>query len=194
APRVGGRGAPPMEPTAGGVAAASAAGAPDANDDAETTLFVRAGELGLPLMVAVIGGETKRMRPLVDLYREAGERAGHAPETLRVGVHSLGFVAPSAEEAVERYFPGYAETFTRIGRERGWPPVTRAGYDAQVGPEGALVVGDPVEVAEKILRHSEALGGISRFTFQMDNAGLPQSEVLRAIELIGREVAPRVKG
>ncbi|MEM8993404.1 MAG: Atu2307/SP_0267 family LLM class monooxygenase [Acidobacteriota bacterium] len=156
--------------------------------------FVRAGELGLPLMVAVIGGETKRMRPLVDLYREAGERAGHAPETLRVGVHSLGFVAPGADEAVERYFPGYAETFTRIGEERGWPPVTRAGYDAQVGPEGALVVGDPAEVAEKILRHSEALGGISRFTFQMDNAGLPQSEVLRAIELIGREVAPRVKG
>lgn len=88
--------------------------------------FVRAGELGLPLMVAVIGGETQRMRPLVDLYREAGERAGHPPEQLRVGLHSLGFVADSREEATERYFPGYAETFTRIGKERGWPPVTRA--------------------------------------------------------------------
>ncbi|MEM1182325.1 MAG: LLM class flavin-dependent oxidoreductase [Acidobacteriota bacterium] len=156
--------------------------------------FVRAGELGLPLMVAVIGGETRRMRPLVDLYREAGERAGHGPEKLSVGLHSLGFVADGRGQAIERYFPGYAETFTRIGKERGWPPVTRAAYDAQVGPSGALVVGDAAAVAEKILRHSEALGGISRFTFQMDNAGLPQSEILRAIELIGREVAPLVKG
>ncbi|MEO1085129.1 MAG: LLM class flavin-dependent oxidoreductase, partial [Acidobacteriota bacterium] len=156
--------------------------------------FVRAGELGLPLMVAVIGGETQRMRPLVDLYREAGERAGHPPEQLRVGLHSLGFVADSQEEATERYFPGYAETFTRIGKERGWPPVTRAAFDAQTGPSGALVVGDPAEVAEKIKRHSEALGGVSRFTFHLDNAGLPQSEVLHAIELIGREVAPRVRG
>lgn len=154
--------------------------------------FVRAGELGLPLMLAVIGGETHRMRPLVDLYREAGERSGHPPEQLQVGVHSLGFVATSTERAVERYFPGYAETFTRIGKERGWPPVTRSAYDRQVGPTGALVVGDPPQVAEKILRHSEALGGISRFTFQMDNAGLPQGDVLQAIELIGREVAPRV--
>jgi probable LLM family oxidoreductase len=96
--------------------------------------FVRAGALGLPLMVAIIGGDTHRFKPLVDLYRQAGKQAGHAPEKLTVGLHSLGYVANTTEEAVNDYFPGYAETFTRIGKERGWPPVTRAGFDAQRGP------------------------------------------------------------
>ncbi|MEY4171766.1 MAG: hypothetical protein RL485_135, partial [Bacteroidota bacterium] len=105
--------------------------------------FVRAGMLGLPLMVAVIGGETHRFRRAVDLYRAAGAQAGHAPEKLKVGLHSLGYVAPTREEAVNDYFPGYAETFTRIGRERGWPPVSRERFDAQNGPTGALLVGDP---------------------------------------------------
>ena len=154
--------------------------------------FIRAGELGLPLMVAVIGGETQRFRRLVDLYRQAGEKAGHSPEKLKVGLHSLGYVANSTSEAVEDYYPGYAETFTRIGKERGWPPVTRAHFNAQVGPTGALVIGSPGEVAEKILRHSEALGGISRFTFQMDNAGLSHAKLLQAIELIGKKVSPIV--
>lgn len=156
--------------------------------------FLRAGELGLPLMVAVIGGETHRFRPLIDLYRKAGEKAGHAPEKLKVGLHSLGYVANSSDEAIEGYYPGYAETFTRIGKERGWPPVTRSHFDSQTGPTGALVVGGPEEVAEKILRHSESLGGISRFSFQMDNAGLSHNELLKAIELIGKKVAPIVKG
>ena len=156
--------------------------------------FIRAGALGLPLMVAVIGGETHRFRPLIDLYREAGRRAGHAPEKLTVGLHSLGYVASTTEEAVNDYFPGYADTFTRIGRERGWPPVTRARFDAQTGDTGALIVGSPEDVAQKILRHSEALGGISRLTFQMDNAGLSHEQLMRAIELIGKEVAPRVRG
>jgi probable LLM family oxidoreductase len=155
--------------------------------------FVRAGRLGLPLMVAVIGGETHRFRPLVDLYREAGKKAGHAPEKLKVGLHSLGYVAKSREEAVENYYPGYAETFTRIGRERGWPPVTRAHFNAQAGPTGAYLVGDPVEVAEKILRHSKALGGISRVTFQMDNAGLTHEQLKESIRLIGNELAPIVR-
>jgi len=156
--------------------------------------FVRAGLLGLPLMVAVIGGETHRFRPLVDLYREAGAQAGHPPEQLKVGLHSLGYVANSAAEAVADYFPGYAETFTRIGKERGWPPVTRARFDAQNGPSGALLVGEPAEIAQKILRHSEALGGISRVTFQMDNAGLSHEKLLQAITLLGQEVAPLVNG
>ena len=155
--------------------------------------FVRAGTLGLPLMVAIIGGETHRFRPLIDLYREAGEKAGHAPDKLKVGLHSLGYVAESTSVAVAEYYPGYAETFTRIGRERGWPPVTKYAFDAQNGPLGALLVGGPEEVAEKILRHSEALGGISRFTFQMDNAGLSHEKMMRAIELIGEKVAPAVK-
>src|SRR5690349_22952660 len=148
--------------------------------------FVRAGLLGLPLMVAIIGGETHRFRPLIDLYRQAGLRAGHAPEKLTVGLHSLGYVATTTEKAVHDYYPGYAETFTRIGRERGWPPVTKAHFDAQRGPRGAFLVGNPEEVAEKILRHSESLGGISRLTFQMDNANLSHEQLMEAIELIGK--------
>jgi probable LLM family oxidoreductase len=154
--------------------------------------FVRAGTLGLPLMVAIIGGETHRFRPLVDLYREAGERAGHAPESLKVGMHSIGYVAATTEEASDEFYPGYAETFTKIGRERGWPPVTRLHYDGQRGPTGALLVGSPQEVAEKILRHSEALGGITRLTFQMDQAALPQEKLLKSIELIGQQLIPLV--
>ena len=156
--------------------------------------FVRAGMLGLPLMVAIIGGETHRFRPLIDLYKEAGERAGHAPEQLKVGLHSIGYVAPTAQQAIDDFYPGYAETFTRIGRERGWPPVRREHFDAQRGPKGALLIGSPEEVAEKILRHSEALGGISRLTFQMDNAGLSHAKLLQSIELIGQKVAPLVNG
>ncbi len=156
--------------------------------------FARAGMLGLPLMVAVIGGETHRFRPLIDLYRQAGAEAGHAPETLKVGLHSLGYVADSSEEAVADYYPGYAQTFTRIGKERGWPPVSRGRFDAQNGATGALLIGGPEEVAQKILRHSQSLGGISRFTFQMDNAGLSHEKLLRSIELIGTRVAPLVNG
>ena len=155
--------------------------------------FVRAGLLGLPLMVAVIGGETHRFRRAIDLYRAAGAQAGHAPEKLKVGLHSLGYVAPSREEAINDYFPGYAETFTRIGRERGWPPVSRERFDAQNGSTGALLVGDPDEVGEKILRHAAALGGIDRLTFQMDNAKLPREKLLRSIELIGERIKPALK-
>ncbi len=155
--------------------------------------FVRAGLLGLPLMVAVIGGETHRFRRAVNLYRAAGAQAGHAPEKLKVGLHSLGYVAPSREEAVQDYFPGYAKTFTRIGRERGWPPVSRERFDAQNGPTGALLVGDPDEVGEKILRHAAALGGVDRVTFQMDNAELPREKLLRSIQLIGERIKPALK-
>jgi len=154
--------------------------------------FVRAGELGLPLMVAVIGGETHRFRPLVDMYREAGKRAGFSPDELKVGLHSFGYVAETTEKAVEEFYPGHAEKMTALGRERGWPPVTRERFNAQAGPLGAYVIGGPEEVAEKILRHSEALGGISRFTFQMDNAGLSHEQLMNAIGLIGSKVSPLV--
>src|SRR5690606_38479601 len=130
--------------------------------------FVRAGSLGLPLMVAVIGGETERFRPLVDLYREAGRKAGFSPETLKVGLHSPGYVAETDEKAIAEYYPGYAEQWTKLGKERGWPPVTRAHFEAMVAPRGVLAVGGPEQVAEKLMRHSKALGGIDRFTFQMD--------------------------
>ncbi|MCQ6959320.1 LLM class flavin-dependent oxidoreductase [Mucilaginibacter aquariorum] len=154
--------------------------------------FVRAGILGLPLMVAIIGGETHRFRPLIDLYREAGEKAGHSPDRLKVGLHSIGYVGNTTKEATDDFYPGYAEVFTRIGKERGWPPVTRTQYDAQTGPTGALLIGSPEEVAEKIIRHSEALGGVSRVTFQMDQAALPQAKLLQSIELIGQRLIPLV--
>lgn len=154
--------------------------------------FYRAGMLGLPLMVAIIGGETHRFRPLIDLYRETGKRAGHAPEKLKVGLHSLGYVANTTQEAIDDYYPGYAETFTRIGKERGWPPVTKSHFNALIGEKGALIVGNPEEVAQKILRHSVALGGVDRITFQMDNAALPQKKLLNSIALIGKRVAPVV--
>jgi alkanesulfonate monooxygenase SsuD/methylene tetrahydromethanopterin reductase-like flavin-dependent oxidoreductase (luciferase family) len=154
--------------------------------------FVRAGTLGLPLMVAIIGGETHRFKPLIDLYREAGAKAGHSADKLKVGLHSLGYVADTSESAANEFYPGYAETFTRIGKERGWPPVTRPHFDSQIGKTGALLIGGPEEIAEKIIRHSEALGGISRLTFQMDNASLSQAKLLRSIELIGDKVMPLV--
>lgn len=155
--------------------------------------FVRAGALGLPLMVAIIGGQPHRFRPLVDLYREAGKRAGHSPERLKVGIHSLGHVADSNPQAAEEFFPGYARSFTEIGRERGWPPVTRAQFEAGRAPTGALLVGDAATVAEKVLSVSDALGGISRMTFQMSVAALSHARALRAIELIGNQVIPLVR-
>lgn len=155
--------------------------------------FVRAGMLGLPLMVAIIGGETRHFRPLIDLYREAGRRAGHSPDKLKVGIHSIGYVAETTQQAANDFFPGYARTFTGIGKERGWRPVTRAAFDAQRGPHGALIIGDPDEVVEKIVRHSKALGGISRITFQMNPGSLSQDKLIRAIELIGIRVAPALR-
>src|SRR6266705_268762 len=152
--------------------------------------FARAGALGLPLMVAIIGGEFRRFRPLVDLYREAGKKAGYPPEKLKVGLHSPGYVAETTEEAADDYFPGFARAVTDIGKERGWGEMTREDFDAQRGPQGSLVIGDPEEVVEKILRHSKALGGISRFTFQMNSASLPHEKLVRSIELIGKRVVP----
>jgi probable LLM family oxidoreductase len=156
--------------------------------------FIRAGTLGLPLMVAIIGGETHHFRPLVDLYREAGKRAGFKPEQLIVGMHSLGHVANTSKEAIDEFYPGYAESMTKVGKERGWPPMTRARFEAQAGPKGALLVGSVEEVAEKILRHSDALGGISRLTFQMDSAELPHEKLMQTIELIGTRLKPLVLG
>lgn len=154
--------------------------------------FVRAGMLGLPLAVAIIGGETHRFRPLVDSYRAAWKKAGHPARGMKVALHSLGYVAESSKEAADDFFPGYARAFTEVGRERGWAPVTRADFDAQIGPRGALIIGDPEEVIEKIKRHAKALGGISRVTFQMDPGSLSREKFKRAIELLGKRVAPAI--
>ncbi|KAA0992239.1 LLM class flavin-dependent oxidoreductase [Dyadobacter aurulentus] len=155
--------------------------------------FVRAGSLGLPLMVAVIGGETERFRPLIDLYRKSGHEAGYSPAQLQVGLHSPGYVGVNDEAAIADYYPGYQESWTKIGRERGWPPVTKGQFDQLVSEKGVLVVGGPETVAEKLLRHSEALGGIDRFMFQMDIAGLTHQQLMTSIELIGNKVIPLLR-
>lgn len=155
--------------------------------------FARAGQLGLPLMVAIIGGETRSFKPLIDLYRESGKQAGYSASQLKVGIHSLGYVADSTRQAADDFYPGYARTITEIGKERGWPKMTRGHFDAQIGPQGALIIGDPDEVIQKIIRHSKSLGGISRITFMMNPASLPHEKLMRATELIGTHVAPALR-
>src|SRR5712692_4113901 len=155
--------------------------------------FVRAGTLGLPMMVAIIGGEPKRFRPLIDIYREAGRRAGHSAEKLIVGLHAICFLGDTTQRAADDFYPGYSHTFTEIGKERGWPPATRAQFDALRGPTGALLIGDAKTVAKKILYVNEVLGGISRVTFQMGVSTLPHEKMLHAIEILGTQVAPIVR-
>src|SRR3954447_21595387 len=147
---------------------------------------MRAGELGLPLALAIIGGAAERFVPLVDLYRQVGG------EALPVGINSPAFVAGSSQQAADDFFPAYAGVMTRIGRERGWPPMTRPQFDALRGPRGALMVGSPTEVVEKILFQHE-LFGHDRFLGQISMGTLPHAKAMRAIELLGTEVAPVVR-
>lgn len=155
--------------------------------------FVRAGSLGLPLMVAIIGGSVPRFRPLVDLYREAGRQAGFGPDQLQVGLHCIGFLGETATQAADDFYPGYARTFTEIGKERGWPATTRAQFEAARSSQGALLVGDARTVADKILSFDGALGGVSRLTFQMGVSAMEHSKMLRSIEILGIGLAPLVR-
>jgi probable LLM family oxidoreductase len=153
---------------------------------------VRAGTLGLPLALAIIGGEPERFAGLVHLYRDTARRAGHDPAALPVGINSHGYVAADSRRAADEFYPPYAETMARIRRERGWPPGTREGFEASRGPEGALFVGSPDEVAEKILRQHEIFGH-QRFLMQMSVGTMPHAGVMRSIELLGTRVAPAVR-
>ena len=153
---------------------------------------VRAGTLGLPLALAIIGGEPERFGPLVPLYREAARRAGQDAAKLKVGIHSHGFVAETAGQAAEILFPYYAAMMTRLGRERGWPPMTRPQFDAGGSLRGALMLGTPEQVADKILYQHEIFGH-DRYLMQVSVGAVPHEHVLRAIELFGTEVAPRVR-
>ena len=155
--------------------------------------FARAGALGLPLMVAIIGGSFDRFRPLIDLYREAGTRSGHSSEALKVGVHAMGFVGDTDTNAKDTFFPGWAHLTEIIGRERGWSPPSRQQFEAMAASDGAFLVGDPKTVLAKILRADQVLGGISRITFQMSTASLEPAAMRRSIELLGNEVAPAVR-
>ncbi len=152
---------------------------------------IRAGTLGLPMAVAIIGGTPEQFVPIVDLYRETARRAGHDPVP-PVSINSHGWIADDSRQARDEAFPPFAATMTRIGRERGWPPTTRAGFDAQCGPRGALLVGHPEEVAEKIL-HEHRLFGHQRFLLQLTVGPMPHARVMHAIELLGTRVAPLVR-
>lgn len=153
---------------------------------------VRAGTLGLPMALAIIGGEPARFAPFVELYRESGRRAGHAEATLKVSINSHGYLTPDSKQAADEAFPSFAEVMTRIGRERGWPPLTRASFEAQRSPRGALLVGSPQEVIDKILYEHE-LFRPDRFLIQLTVGTMPHDKVMRAIELLGTVVAPEVR-
>ncbi len=152
--------------------------------------FVRAGMLGLPLMIAIIGGEPHRFRPLVDLYKHAGMGAGHKADDLKVGIHALGYVAENDQQAADDFFPGYAQAFTEIGKERGWPPVTRRQFDSLLTDSGALIVGGPETVIKKVKHYDEVLGGVARLDFQMSVASLSKEMLLRSTRLLGESVRP----
>ncbi len=153
---------------------------------------VRAATLGLPMALAIIGGAPERFVPLVELYRDTARRAGHDPATLPVGINSHGFIADTAAEAVELAWPPYLDVMGRIGRERGWPPPTRQRFDAEVARGGALLVGSPQEVIEKILAGHELFRN-DRFLLQLSVGTMPHDRMLRAIELFGTVVAPAVR-
>jgi probable LLM family oxidoreductase len=154
---------------------------------------VRAANLGLPLVLAIIGGQPGQFRPLLDLYRETWLRAGHAEEDISIGIHNIGFLADTTPQALDTFWPAYRDTFGKLGRERGWPAPTRSQFDAQCSHLGALLVGDPQMIADKIIKLNETLGGISRLTILLDNRVLTHAQLLRATELLGTQVAPLVR-
>ncbi|MBW5446078.1 LLM class flavin-dependent oxidoreductase [Cohnella sp. CFH 77786] len=153
---------------------------------------VRAGALGLPIAFAIIGGMPERFAPLVELYKRAAAQAGHDPARLQIATHSHGFVADTTEQAADLFFPSTQAQMNVIGRERGWPPYTREAFDAARSLRGALYVGDPEFVAEKILLLRRNLG-VTRFFLHVNVGTMPHREVLRAIELLGTKVAPLVR-
>jgi probable LLM family oxidoreductase len=153
---------------------------------------VRAATLGLPMALAIIGGQPERFVPLIELYRHAAARGGNDPATLPVGINSHVYVADTSQQAAEEFYPSYAETMTRIGRERGWAPMTRQQFDASRGPRGSLVVGSVDQVIEKILSEHDLFRN-DRFLAQMSVGPMPHKQIMRAIELFGTEVAPVIR-
>ncbi len=153
---------------------------------------VRAGVLGLPLALAIIGGEPARFAPLFDLYRRAAAQAESDPAGLRTSINVHGFVADTSQEASDTFYPAQADVMNRIGRERGWPPTTRAQFDAGRSPRGAQFVGSPAEVVDKILAN-HAIFGFDRFLIQMAIGVIDHAKLMKAIEIFGTRVAPEVR-
>jgi probable LLM family oxidoreductase len=153
---------------------------------------VRAAEYGLPMALAIIGGLPARFAPFAKLYRDVYQKAGHDTATLQLGINSHAFIADTSQGATDEFYPPYAAVMTQIGKERGWPPTSRAQFDQSINPQGALLVGSPQQVIDKILYEHE-LFGHTRFLAQMSLGAMPHRSVLRAIELLGTKVAPAVK-
>jgi alkanesulfonate monooxygenase SsuD/methylene tetrahydromethanopterin reductase-like flavin-dependent oxidoreductase (luciferase family) len=153
---------------------------------------IRAAEYGLPMTLAIIGGMPARFAPFTQLYRKVYKEAGHEMDKLQLCINSHTYIADDSQQALDEFYPPYAEVMTHIGRERGWPGLSRAQFDASTGKEGALLVGSPQQVAEKILYEYE-LFGHTRFLAQMSIGALPHKQAMRAIELLGTKVAPEVR-
>jgi probable LLM family oxidoreductase len=152
---------------------------------------IRAGSLGLPMALAIIGGMPERFLPFVELFRQAAKQAGHAAK-LPVGINTHGYVADTSQQAADEFFPSYAAQMTHIGRERGWPPTTRAQFDAGLHLRAHLAIGSPEQVTEKILYQHEKLGH-QRYLMQMSVGTMPHAQTMRSIELFGTKVAPAVR-
>ena len=153
---------------------------------------MRAGALGLPMALAIIGGMPERFAPLAELHRRAAAEAGHDPDQVGLSINSHGFIADTPEEAVERSFGPVASVMNKIGQERGWPPMTREQYEAAAALHGANFVGNPEQVVEKILYQHEIFGH-DRFMLQLTVGSMPHEQVMHAIELYGTQVAPAVR-
>src|SRR5690606_22371431 len=152
----------------------------------------RAGALGLPVAIAIIGGEYPRFAPLLQLYHEAARRAGQDPTKLKTSINVHGFIADTTEKAADQFYGPQAEVMNRIGRERGWGPTNRAHFNQSIGPNGNLFLGDPDTVAEKIIRHQRIFRN-DRFLLQMAIGLMPHDQIMRGIELYGTKVAPLVR-
>jgi len=153
---------------------------------------VRAAQYGLPMMLAIIGGMPARFAPYAKLYRDVYAKAGHNANDLQLGINSHTYIADTSQQARDEFYPPYSEVMTRIGKERGWPGMSRGQFDASTEREGALLVGSPQQVIDKIL-YEHKLFGHTRFLAQMSIGALPHGQALRSIELLGTKVAPEVK-
>jgi probable LLM family oxidoreductase len=153
---------------------------------------IRAARLGLPMALAIIGGEPERFAPFVSLFRDTARKAGHDPAHMPVSINSHAYIAEDSQQAADEFFPSYAYVMTKIGRERGWPPTTREQFEALRSPRGALLVGSPEQVVDKILAQHRIFGH-QRFLAQMSVGTMPHSQVMRSIELFGTKVAPAVR-
>lgn len=153
---------------------------------------VRAGTLGLPMALAIIGGQPERFKPLTDLYRRAAQEAGHDPTQLPLSINSHGFIGDDSQAAADDYFPSFQVMMNKIGRERGWPPITRQQFEASRSLRGSDFVGSPDEIIEKIL-FQHRIFGHQRLLLQLGIGTLPHAKMLRAIELLGTKIAPVVR-